>query len=113
MAAACVMLQLCMTGCANDNDYEIFGAVHGHITDYDTGQPLENASVVLSPTGQTQKTDAGGFYQFENLQVQQYTITVQKSGYQPDRKFFTAISGEDYQIDIQLKPIPQSVQAHN
>ena len=101
------ILHLFLDSCANNNDYEIFGAVHGYVTDFTNGLPLENATVVLSPTGQTQKTDAGGYYRFNNLEIQQYTITVQKNDYQPDRKIFSAISGEDYKIDIQLKPIPR------
>ncbi|MDE6271258.1 MAG: carboxypeptidase-like regulatory domain-containing protein [Muribaculaceae bacterium] len=95
------------TSCSNSNDYEIFGAIHGTVTDSSSGAPLENASITLSPSGQTKQTDASGYYKFDNLEIQQYTLTVQKQGYQPNRKTMTAVSGEDLQVDIQLTAIPQ------
>lgn len=100
-------LLFCLSGCSGSDDYEIFANIHGTITDYQTGAPLENASVTLSPSGISKQTDANGYYRFEELDAQQYTITVQKSGYQPNRKTITAVSGETMQIDIQLTVIPQ------
>lgn len=95
------------SGCSNSNDYEIFGSIHGVVSDSSNGQPLENATILLSPSGLTKNTDATGYYKFENLETQQYTLTVQKQGYQPNRKTVTTISGEDLQVDILLTPIPQ------
>jgi len=95
------------SGCSNSNDYEVFGSIHGIITDYSNGLPLENATVVLSPAGLTQNTDVSGYYKFENLDILQYNITVQKQGFQPNRKIVTPVSGEDMQVDIQLTTIPQ------
>lgn len=96
-----------ISSCANSNDYEIFGSIHGVVTDYSTGQPLDNATIVLSPGGISKNSDASGYYRFENLEAGQYTITVQKQGYQANRKTVSAVSGEDYQVDIHLTPIPQ------
>lgn len=101
------MLITCVTGCSKSNDYEIFAKIQGVVTDYQTGAPLENASVTLTPSGLSKQTDVNGFYRFEELDAQQYTITVQKSGYQPNRKTITAISGEAQQVDIQLTIIPK------
>ncbi len=100
-------LLICFTNCSGSDDYEIFATINGTITDYDSGMPLKNADVVLSPSGISQKTDANGYYKFDELDVQQYTVTVQKSGYQPNRKTITAISGKAQQVDIQLRVIPQ------
>ena len=97
----------CFTGCSSSDDYEIFATIHGTITDYNSGQPLEDATVVLSPSGISQKSDKNGYYKFDELDAQQYTITVQRSGYQPNRKTITAISGKAQQVDIQLTVIPQ------
>ena len=102
-----VMLLAFAVGCSSTDDYEIFAKIQGVVTDYQTGEPLANASVTLSPSGLSKQTDANGFYRFEELDAQQYTITVQKSGYQPNRKTITAISGETQQVDIQLTVIPQ------
>lgn len=105
--AFAIVLLTFAAGCSSSEDYEIFAKIQGTVTDYQTGEPLSNASVTLSPSGLSKQTDANGFYRFEGLDAQQYTITVQKSGYQPNRKTITAISGETHQVDIQLTIIPQ------
>lgn len=101
----CLVACLCC-GCSN-NDYEIYTAIYGVISDRETGEPLENASVVLSPSGLTKQTGADGAYCFEGLDAQQYTLTAQKFGYQTNRKLITAISGERMEVNIQLSQIQQ------
>ncbi|MCH5327887.1 MAG: carboxypeptidase regulatory-like domain-containing protein [Coprobacter sp.] len=103
MALAALLFSF--SGCSGD-DYEIFCTIHGTVTDYQTGAPIEKASVVLSPSGITLYTNAQGEYRFEELEAQQYTVTVQKAGYMANRKNIEAISGESTQVDIQLVPIP-------
>lgn len=102
-----ILLLTCLSACSSSDDYEIFAKIHGTVTDYQTGLPLENASITLSPSGLSKLTDANGHYQFDELDSQQYTITAQKVGYQPNRKTVTAISGESQQVNIQLTIIPQ------
>lgn len=102
-----IALLACLFGCSSSDDYEVFTTIYGTITDSQTGIPLENASITLSPSGFSKQTDVNGYYRFDNLDAQQYTITVQRAGYQPNRKTVTAVSGETQQIDIQLIPIPQ------
>lgn len=94
-------------GSCSDSDYEIYTAIHGVISDRETGKPLENASVVLSPSGLTKQTGADGVYCFEGLDALQYTLTAQKFGYQTNRKLVTAISGERMEVNIQLSKIQQ------
>lgn len=101
---ACCSVFLC-TGCSEDDEYEIYATIHGKVTDYETGAPLENASVVLSPTSLTVQTDYDGNFTFSNLDAQPYTITVQKSGYQPNRKTVTAVSGESMEVNIPMNII--------
>ena len=102
-----VVLLVFSVSCSNTNDYDFFAKIQGTVTDYQTGEPLQNASITLSPSGISMQTDADGFYRFEGLDIQQYTVTVQKMGYQPNRKTITALSGETHQVDIQLTIIPQ------
>lgn len=102
-----LFILLFISSCSNSNDYEIFGSIHGVVTDYANGVPIENATILLSPGGITKQTDASGYYKFDNLESQQYTLTIQKNGYQPNRKTISAIAGEDLQVDIQLTTIPQ------
>lgn len=93
--------------CSNNNHYDIYSTIHGRVTDYDTGLPLENANVLITPTNITRLTGADGLFAFDNLDEGQYTVTVQKSGYQTNRKTVTAISGENVEANITLIIIPQ------
>ncbi len=96
------------SGCSNSNDYEIFAAIHGCVVDDTTGQPLENATITLSPSGLSKTTDVFGYYEFKNLDATLYTLTVQCRGYMPNRKQVTTVSGENFEVDIHLLPIPEN-----
>jgi len=82
-----------------------FGTLFGAITDYATGEPVSAANIVLSPGGKTAVTGSDGHYNFESLDPQQYTVTVQKSGYQTNRKTATVVAGESVQADLTLAVI--------
>lgn len=101
-----ILLFFGVSGCSESDDFEVFSTIQGTITDYDTGLPLENAVVTLSPSGLSCQTDISGAYSFEGIDARQYTLTVQKNGYQPNRKAVIAISGEIMTVNIQLTPIP-------
>ncbi len=102
-----LLMLVVSAGCSSSDDYDIFASISGSVTDYVTGEPLDNASVLLSPTNSTKKTAADGTFLFEELEAQQYTITVQKAGYQPNRKIVTAVSGKREEVSIQLTKIPE------
>lgn len=87
--------------CSEENDV-IYSTLYGVVTDYDTGEPVEGATVTLSPSGYTQQSDTIGAYRFENLDAQQYTITIQKTGYRPNRKTVAADSGEEREANIPI-----------
>lgn len=97
---------LSVAGCS-DSDYEIYATLHGTITDYQTGLPLENADVILSPSSATKHTASDGKYIFTDLDAQQYTIIVQKAGYMANRKIVNAVSGENTEVNIALTKITQ------
>ncbi len=101
LSVACLCIGLC-GGCSDNDDYEVYAVLYGVVTDNETGEPIENATVTLSPSSYTQKTDLTGSYRFEKLDAQQYTIVVQKTGYQPNRKNITAVSGEEMEVNIPL-----------
>ncbi len=96
-----------LCGCSSSEDYDISTSVRGAVTDFVTGEPLVSATVVISPTNETKITADDGLFLFENLEAQQYTLTVQKSGYQPNRKIVTAVSGRQAEVNIQLTKIPK------
>lgn len=93
-----------LSGCTQP-DYEIYSTIVGTVTDYETGAVLENATVTLVPTSVSHTTDVAGKFSFEHLDAGQYTVSVQKSGYVPNRKNITAVSGETVEANITLSKI--------
>ncbi len=102
-----ILMLFLFPGCSSSDDYDIYATIRGRITDYVTGESLTNASVVLSPSNQTRQTADDGVFVFEELDAQQYTLSVQKTGYQPNRKIVNALSGESVEVNIQLTKIPE------
>lgn len=99
---ACMFVMAGLWCSCSDDDPGIFATLNGSVTDYETGEPIENAMVTLSLSSYTQKTDAAGCFCFSKLEPQSYTIIVQKTGYRPNRKNVTAVSGEEMEVNIPL-----------
>ena len=55
--------------------------IYGHVTDYETGEDVANASVQLRPGGDTTLTGSDGMFEFRDLPSGEYSITVSKAGY--------------------------------
>lgn len=86
-------------------EYESFGDLYGTVTDSKTGDLLPNVTVILSPGGITKVTGTDGLFEFKDLEPQQYTITVQKTGYDTNRKNVTVVVGERIEANITMKVI--------
>lgn len=93
-----------LVGCTQP-DYEVYSTIVGEVTDYETGAVLENVIVTLVPSSVSHTTDANGQFSFENIDAGQYTISAQKSGYVPNRKNITAVSGETIEANFTLSRI--------
>lgn len=100
--AICLTLFVGLNSCSKDDDYEIFCTLHGIVTDDTTGECIPGATVTLSPGGRTQTTGSDGRYQFSEVDAMQYTVTVQKPGYNTNRKIVTVISGESTEANVSL-----------
>jgi len=99
----CLMALPLFMSCSKD-EYDSFGTLYGVVTDTSTGNPLDNVTVTLSPGGVTKLTGSDGLFEYSNLTPQQYTITVQKSGYETNRKNVSAVVGEKVQANITMTP---------
>ena len=97
----CVLLLGAQSGC-NKPIYNLYATLYGVVSDHETGEPIANASVVLSPGGKTKTTGTDGRFEFLDLDAQQYTITVQKTGYQTNRKTVIAVAAEKTEANIPL-----------
>lgn len=99
---ACIMLLGFATSC-DEVDYDVFGSISGTVIDLDSGDPIPQATVTLSPSGMNTYTGNDGTFEFLDLDARQYTVTVQKTGYQTNRKTVTTISGGNVNISLTLK----------
>jgi hypothetical protein len=100
LSALALLVTCMMNNCTKE--YDSFGTLYGVITDKETGNPISNASLVLSPGGNTKTTGEDGLFEFSELDPQQYTITVQKTDYQTNRKTIKAMAGEKTEANIPL-----------
>ena len=100
----CLMaLPLFISSCSKD-EYDSYGSLYGVVTDTQTGDALGNVTVTLSPGGISKLTGSNGLFEFIDLTPQQYTITVQKTGYQTNRKTISAVVGEKVEANISMTP---------
>ena len=63
------------------NGCQRFATIHGTIRDSETDKLLEGVSVEIRPNGEKKTTESDGRYMFNELDPDQYTITVSKTGY--------------------------------
>lgn len=98
-----MMLILCAFCACNEPEESWFVGIKGKVYDSVTMEVLSGAAVSLSPSGKSQVTDAEGSFFFEELDPQQYTITVQKSGYKSDTKTVNAVYSEDVELIFTLE----------
>lgn len=99
---------LCFVSCGNDYHLDVFGTISGQVTDAASGDPLSFAQVTLVPGASTVQTTAAGKFSFTGLEEGQYTVSVQKDGYQSNRKNVKVVSGETTEITITLSIIPNN-----
>lgn len=80
-----IIISLIIVGCKKtDNTSGVSvskGSIYGVVTDYLTGQPVQNANVQLRPSGATTLTGSDGMYEFLDVDNGDYSITVSKAEY--------------------------------
>ncbi|MBQ9864694.1 MAG: carboxypeptidase-like regulatory domain-containing protein [Bacteroidales bacterium] len=103
-----IILTLCaalltLASSCNKIQYDLFGNISGTVIDVDTDEPIAGSTVTLSPGGLNTYTGSDGHFAFNEIDAQQYTITVQKTGYQANRKTIEVLSGETINVSITMK----------
>lgn len=91
-----------LTSCTH-TEYDLFGNISGTVIDVDTGEPIQQATVTLSPTSKNTYTGLDGQFEFHELESQQYTVTVQKTGYQANRKLVNVNPSETTNVALVMK----------
>ncbi len=103
-----VTVLLSLVSCGGNDTLDIYGIISGKVTDVSTGEPLNAAQVTLIPGSSTIQTTSDGTFSFAGLEEGQYTVSVQKDGYQANRKNVTVISGETTETVVTLSKIPHN-----
>lgn len=83
--------------------YDTFGTLSGTVVEMSTGDVIAGALVTLAPSGKNTYTGVDGFFEFQDLEAQQYTLTVQATGYSTNRKTVTVIAGATEKVSITLE----------
>ena len=66
---------------------------------------MQGVSVTLAPSGVSRTTGSDGYFEFLDLEPQQYEIQAQKDGYISNNKSVSVVVGYTASGDIQLAPI--------
>lgn len=83
--------------------YDTFCTISGTVIDLETGDPIQQATVTLSPTGYNTYTGDDGHFEFIDLNARQYTVMVQKTGYVTNRKNVTTVAGGVVDLNLTLQ----------
>ena len=97
------VLAMLLVGCTED-EYTLFGTISGTVTDINTGEPIGNVSLTISPSGKTSVTGSDGNYEFVDLEATQYKIQARHAIYKTDTKTVNVLAGETVRGDMQLTP---------
>ena len=81
---------------------ETTGDVYGTVQDAKTGNPLDNCSVVLNPSGLSTTTGSNGSFRFVNVEGGEYSLHVSRSGYISNSANVTVVPGSDIRTDLLL-----------
>lgn len=80
------------------------GNLSGAIVNLATKQPLQGASIVLTPAGNSSVTDSLGRYRITNIPVGAYTITASFVGFETESRFNIVItSGNENEVSFELR----------
>lgn len=100
-----IIALIAMTTSCEPVNYDTFSGITGTVVDLDSGDPIPQATVTLSPSGYNTYTGSDGYFEFLDLDARQYTVTVSKTGYIPNRKTITTVAGrvEDIRLTLQKR----------
>lgn len=84
------------------------GRIYGIVVDAQTGEPVQGANVSLTPGGKSAITGSSGNYEFTDLEMGQYKIQVQKTGYQSNLKQISVVVGQVTSGDISIRQLSEN-----
>lgn len=102
----CLSSLLLLSAC-NKVDLELYGSVHGTITDSQTKEPIKGAVVTVSKSGKSCLTGEDGNYVFRDLNIEAnnfHTLQVLAENYESSQRSILLEPGDDNRLDFALTP---------
>lgn len=97
-----ILLMTVLCASCSKADYDIYASIDGFVYDDANGEPLRGVTITITPGGKNMVTGSDGFFEFTDLDPQQYSIFAQKDGYSSNRRTVTGVSGEAVHVTITL-----------
>ena len=101
LGVICVFALCLMTSCVKEKST---GRIQGIVTNANTTEPIQGVNISLSPTGLSAVTGSDGRYEFNNLEVGNYTVQGVKQGFESNTKNISITAGNVSSGDMQLRP---------
>lgn len=86
-----------------------FGSIGGTVQDAKTDAYLAGVKVTINPLGYSQVTNADGAFQYDNLDVAEYTLIYEKAGYDTYKHKVTVKPGMVSPVQVTLTPASASL----
>ena len=97
-----LLFLLVLSSCAKDI-VDLTCSIEGVVKDKDTGIPLTNCEIQITPSNNSVTTSSNGVYSFNELEPGEYTLTYIRSGYITDSRTVSVNAGETSKIKMLLK----------
>lgn len=98
-----ILLSIVSNSCQKEAD---FATIYGVVSDSKTGEPIKDANVVLTPSGRNYTTKTDGKFEFDELDPQQYTVTVYKTDYKTEYETIVALADSRIERNIKITKKP-------
>ena len=96
---------------ANINRPTVTG-IKGTVKDAENGEAVSDCLVKITPGNGQKSTDQSGTFKFDNLTAGEYTIVIEKNGYQKKTETVTIATGEMKDLDFIIKPLSRFAVSH-
>ena len=96
---------------ANINKPTVTG-IKGTVKDAENGEAVSDCLVKITPGNGQKSTDQSGTFKFDNLTAGEYTIVIEKNGYQKKTETVTIATGEMKELDFIIKPLSRFAVSH-
>ena len=107
-----ILAGLLFAACAEDIKNEIpVGRISGIVSDKNTGEPVATVSATLSPGGNSTVTGSDGSFEFIDLSPGEYSVNINKEGYNGNNKTVTVVAGQTTQAHLLIERIPAVITA--